>query len=79
MANCKSCGGVIGRDCFNPQECEYIGYLQDQEKEKNNRQQNFDLLQRVIDLQNELNYLNQKLYLSNGIERFFRDSRIIRD
>lgn len=21
---CAGCGGVIGRDCFNPQECEYI-------------------------------------------------------
>lgn len=24
MANCHGCGGVIGRDCFNPQECEWI-------------------------------------------------------
>jgi len=21
---CNSCGGVIGRDCFNPKECEWI-------------------------------------------------------
>ena len=21
MSMCQSCGGVIGRDCFNPQEC----------------------------------------------------------
>lgn len=21
---CHSCGGVVGRDCFNPQECEQI-------------------------------------------------------
>ena len=24
MSVCRSCGGVIGRDCFNPQECEWI-------------------------------------------------------
>lgn len=24
MATCHGCGGVIGRDCFNPQECEMI-------------------------------------------------------
>lgn len=21
---CKGCGGLLGRDCFNPQECEWI-------------------------------------------------------
>lgn len=24
MSTCAGCGGVIGRDCFNPQECEAI-------------------------------------------------------
>lgn len=24
MATCPSCGGIIGRDCFNPQECAWI-------------------------------------------------------
>jgi hypothetical protein len=24
MSMCHGCGGVIGRDCFNPQECEEI-------------------------------------------------------
>jgi len=24
MTTCRACGGVIGRDCFNPQECEWI-------------------------------------------------------
>jgi hypothetical protein len=24
MATCQSCGGVIGRDCFNPEECAWI-------------------------------------------------------
>lgn len=24
MSTCKGCGGTVGRDCFNPQECEWI-------------------------------------------------------
>lgn len=24
MAICNGCGGIVGRDCFNPQECEWI-------------------------------------------------------
>jgi len=24
MSTCKGCGGVVGRDCYNPQECEWI-------------------------------------------------------
>ena len=24
MSVCNSCGGIIGRDCFNPQECAWI-------------------------------------------------------
>ena len=30
MAICSGCGGVVGRDCFNPQECEWIA--RDQER-----------------------------------------------
>jgi len=24
MGMCNSCGGIIGRDCYSPQECEQI-------------------------------------------------------
>jgi hypothetical protein len=24
MSTCPGCGGVVGRDCFNPSECEWI-------------------------------------------------------
>lgn len=24
MSHCPSCGGMIGRDCFNPEECAWI-------------------------------------------------------
>ena len=31
MIICNSCGGVLGRDCFNPTECAYIGQQQAQQ------------------------------------------------
>lgn len=32
MATCNGCGGLVGRDCFNPQECEWIS--QDMERRR---------------------------------------------
>lgn len=29
MSVCPGCGGVVGRDCFNPVECEEIGRRQE--------------------------------------------------
>ena len=28
---CPSCGGIVGRDCFNPEECAAIGHAQEQQ------------------------------------------------
>jgi hypothetical protein len=33
MAHCKSCEGIIGVDCSNPSECEYIVHLQELEEQ----------------------------------------------
>lgn len=35
MKICQSCGGVLGRDCFNEQECLSIGYREQKYKEDN--------------------------------------------
>lgn len=32
MAICNGCGGVVGRDCFNPPECEWISRQQEQQE-----------------------------------------------
>ena len=32
MTTCNSCGGVIGRDCFNPSECAWIGEQQQRQQ-----------------------------------------------
>ena len=37
MAICKSCGGVIGADCFNPEECAWI--TEQEEKRAREQQQ----------------------------------------
>lgn len=29
--NCPSCGGVLGRDCFNPADCAWISQRQEAE------------------------------------------------
>lgn len=31
MRHCPSCGGVIGQDCFNPEECAWIGEQQERQ------------------------------------------------
>jgi len=36
MATCNGCGGVVGRDCYNPSECEWIA--QDMERQEAMRQ-----------------------------------------
>ncbi len=28
MKTCPSCGGIIGQDCFNPEECAWIAQQQ---------------------------------------------------
>lgn len=32
MSVCQSCGGIIGRDCFNPQECAEITHAMNQQQ-----------------------------------------------
>ena len=39
---CISCGGIIGRDCFNPQECALITQQQAIEEYARNYSQTYD-------------------------------------
>ncbi len=53
MNMCNSCGGIIGRDCFNPVECEWIT----QEMNKNAYQEASkvpELEKKIEDFQYEL-------------------------
>lgn len=40
---CPSCGGIVGRDCFNPVECAHITEMQNQQHDKDHYQQGYDL------------------------------------
>ena len=53
MNRCPSCGGLIGRDCFNPVECARIT--------ENLRQQDYQSAdsQIIQQLQNEINHLRE--------------------
>ncbi len=39
MSTCQSCGGIIGRDCFNPEECAHITRQQEQFDRQNEGQE----------------------------------------
>lgn len=56
MATCNSCGGVIGRDCFNPEECAWITHQQEIQQ-----QQKHYLLKKRVD---ELEKIIQKAGLN---------------
>jgi hypothetical protein len=32
---CNGCGGIVGKDCFNPQECEWISQQQRMDEQTN--------------------------------------------
>jgi DnaJ-class molecular chaperone len=41
MSICPSCGGVLGLDCFNPQECAYITQQMNAQEVAERLQSNF--------------------------------------
>lgn len=54
MATCNSCGGVLGRDCFNPQECAEISFSVEQNLRHQAETEGEHLKRRVEDLENRL-------------------------
>ncbi len=51
MAVCQSCGGIIGRDCFNPMECAIITARENSQREGqiNNTENSVNELWRQFD------------------------------
>lgn len=54
MATCDGCGGVVGRDCFNPVECAQIAHQMEQG-------QRMSLEQRVEALEQEVAALRRQV------------------
>lgn len=42
MSRCNSCGGIIGKDCFNPVECAYISEQQATQHDRNHYQEGYE-------------------------------------
>lgn len=69
---CNGCGGVIGRDCYNPRECEEISrqnHNQDSQELEHLRRENSDLINQNTELKSmletvkaNLTFYDQKLY-----------------
>lgn len=66
MRTCQSCGGIIGRDCFNPMECEMITYRMEREEENRVRA----AYDGVVDNHYNLQYLSHQFHtLLKHLER----------
>lgn len=57
---CPSCGGVVGRDCFNPQECAEIEYQQQMQRQHHNEQMGASILDRMAALEERVSALEQQ-------------------
>jgi hypothetical protein len=63
MATCSGCGGIIGRDCFNPVECEQISHEMDVEAEINAERKRLE----------QANYKQLEQERIAHIERYFKN------
>ncbi len=43
MKTCKSCGGVLGLDCFNETECMYISQQQELHRDRDNQDMSLEI------------------------------------
>jgi uncharacterized protein YceH (UPF0502 family) len=68
MAICNGCGGVVGRDCFNPQECEWIARDQERHRHEQHEMSSQHLEQRVEELERKLQAVENLLsaMMANG-------------
>jgi len=64
---CNSCGGVIGRDCFNPQECAAIAHDQQMQAQYASQTNDQILFEKIDDLERRVKNLEQ---LIKGLEKY---------
>lgn len=57
---CNGCGGIVGRDCFNPSECEWIA--RQQEAQHIAEMAQGPLLQELADLRKRVAELEAERY-----------------
>lgn len=58
MSTCQSCGGLVGRDCYNPSECAWISQRMQEEEQ---RQYYAEPLDQMTDERDALKAENERL------------------
>lgn len=66
MSICKGCGMVIGRDCFNPQECEWIS--RDIEMRATAEQYTNPIEQQLAELRDKVESLEYRLSMVEQLQ-----------
>lgn len=79
MNRCPSCGGIIGRDCFNPSECAWITEQQNRQHDRDHYKEGYDhgyaksepaekdaRIQQLEERVKELEELCQLAYIAGG-------------
>lgn len=61
MATCQGCGGIIGRDCFNPTECLWISQQQQQDNGEQYRNEIWELKNELSIRERHINALEEQL------------------
>ena len=67
MSICNGCGMVIGRDCFNPQECEWIS--RDIEMRATAEQYTTPIEQQLAELREKVESLEYRLSMIEQLSR----------
>lgn len=60
MKMCPSCGGIIGQECFNPDECALITMQMEADQKREQDQRIQDLEIRCIQMEAQLQEITQK-------------------
>lgn len=69
MNICPACNGIIGRDCFNPEECMAIVRDQaDRYREQSAAESNCEQCEAaLVQCQGEIQYLNERIEAMNTV------------
>lgn len=61
MSICRSCGGVLGRDCFNEEDCMWISDQQERQREQQIEHQAYLQSEHIAMLENEIKQMKQQI------------------
>lgn len=62
MKICNGCGGIIGVDCFNPKECEWIAIQQMHKEQVTQAQEQSNYDEIIHNMQQHIDYLEKRIF-----------------